>query len=269
MVMELAVVKIVISIIIVVLLSEVSKRVNPLLGGILSGLPLGVGLSVYFICYSEGMEFVIKSIPWGIAGLASSIMFCYFYLLGAWICRFKGKFVSMAMSSLLGFTAFFISGYIIRGLDLGLASSIVVFLAVFIPGLIYIKKIKFEDDGEEIKRKQASFLTLLFRGTVVGFIIIAITGVASIAGSRWSGVLSSFPSTLYSLLLVLHFEEGNKLFPSVIYGFSFSVSTLGVFYILCLYILPILGLNIGFVVIYILSFLYLYIFNKIREKVKI
>lgn len=266
--MELAVIKIIISIVIVVLLAEVSKRVNPLLGGILSGIPLGIGLSVYFIAYSESIGFIVKGIPWGIAGLSSSIMFCFFYLLAGRVFQSRSKLVSMSMSSFLGFLSFFASGYLIRSMELGLISSVIIFLATFILNLIYIRRIRIDCNDKDIRQSQTSFLTLLLRGAMVGIIILLITGVASLVGSEWSGILSSFPSTLYSLLLMLHYEEGNKLFPSVIYGFSYSVSTLAVFYILCWYILPAIGLNRGFLVIYAISLPYLYIFNIVRGKIK-
>jgi len=58
-------IKILISTVIVVLLAEISTRINPVLGGILSGLPLGAGLSVYFISYQNGIEFLVTGIPWG------------------------------------------------------------------------------------------------------------------------------------------------------------------------------------------------------------
>ena len=112
------------------------------------------------------------------------------------------------------------------------------------------------------KNKKFSIPTLLLRGLIAGIIISLLTEIASITGSRWAGILSSFPSTLFALLVVLHFEEQKNLYPSVIYGFSFSVSTLLVFYISCWYLLPKLGLNLGFVAIYFISISYLFLLNK-------
>jgi len=112
------------------------------------------------------------------------------------------------------------------------------------------------------KNNKNSIIKLLIRGLIAGIIISILTEIASIAGSRWAGILSSFPSTLFALLVVLHFEEQKNLYPSVIYGFSLSVSTLLVFYISCWYLLPRLGLNLGFVAIYFISISYLFLLNK-------
>lgn len=263
--MDQAIIKILISIILVVLLAEISKRVNPTLGGTLSGLPLGIGLSAYFIIYSEGVPFFIKSIPWGIAGLSSSILFSCFYLLGGKLLQKYNNIISILLSIICGLAAFLFSGYWLQRIDLSLPLAVVIFVTVFILNIVFVKKIKTEVIGREKKKKPTSIISLLIRGVVVGLIIIIITGTASLVGIKWAGIFNSFPSTLFSLLLVLHFEEGNNLYPSVIYGFSYSVSALMVFYILCFYILPMLGLNLGYAVIYAGSLLYLLAFNKISK----
>jgi len=256
-------IKILISTIIVVLLAEISIRVNPVLGGILSGLPLGAGLSVYFISYQEGIPFLVRGIPWGISALSSSILFCFFYLMTGRYFKSGNNIISIAFSSLMGFVSFYISGYLIYKLDLNLLSATIIFFIIFFMNILILKKIKVNQIIK--KNKKNSITKLLIRGLMAGITISILTEIASIAGSRWAGILSSFPSTLFALLVVLHFEEQKKLYPSVIYGFSFSVSTLLVFYISCWYLLPKLGLNLGFILIYLISISYLFLLNKSKN----
>ena len=255
--------KILISTVIVVLLAEISIRVNPVLGGILSGLPLGAGLSVYFISYQEGIPFLVRGIPWGISALSSSILFCFFYLMTGRYFKSGNNIISIAFSSLMGFVSFYISGYLIYKLDLNLLSATIIFFIIFFMNILILKKIKVNQIIK--KNKKNSITKLLIRGLMAGITISILTEIASIAGSRWAGILSSFPSTLFALLVVLHFEEQKKLYPSVIYGFSFSVSTLLVFYISCWYLLPKLGLNLGFILIYLISISYLFLLNKSKN----
>ena len=264
--MELMIIKITVTILLVVMLAEVSKRTNPLLGGLLLGLPLGVGLSIYFISYSEGIPFLVNGIPWGIAGLASGILFCFFYLLGGRLFSSKNKFVSIILSSLMGFVAFFASGYLIRILSLNVFSATLIFTAVYLLNISASKKIILKNTEGTIRTRSNPYLTVLMRGLVSGIIIVAITGTASIVGSKWAGVLSSFPSMTYTLILILHYEEGNNLYPSIIYGFSYSVSTLAVFYILCSYSLPWLGLNFGFTAAYVLCLVYLFVVKVVSDR---
>ncbi|HZK11153.1 MAG TPA: hypothetical protein VFD10_02190, partial [Atribacterota bacterium] len=139
-------------------------------------------------------------------------------------------------------------------------SAAMIFFIIFFINIFILKKIKVNKIIS--KNNKNSIIKLLIRGLMAGITISILTEIASIAGSRWAGILSSFPSTLFALLVVLHFEEQKNLYPSVIYGFSFSVSTLLVFYISCWYLLPKLGLNLGFVVIYFISISYLFLLNK-------
>ena len=124
-------IKILISTVIVVLLAEISTRINPVLGGILSGLPLGAGLSVYFISYQNGIEFLVTGIPWGISALSSSILFCFFYLMAGRYFKSANNIISIAFSSLMGFVSFYISGYLIYKLDLNLLSATIIFFIIF------------------------------------------------------------------------------------------------------------------------------------------
>jgi len=149
---------------------------------------------------------------------------------------------------------------LIYKLGFNLLLATMIFFIIFFMNIFILKKIKI---NQIIKKKNKNSITkLLIRGLMAGTIISILTEIASIAGSRWAGILSSFPSTLFALLVLLHFEEQKNLYPSVIYGFSFSVSTLLVFYISCWYLLPKLGLNLGFVAIYFISISYLFLLNK-------
>ncbi|NCA80265.1 MAG: hypothetical protein EOM76_08800, partial [Sphingobacteriia bacterium] len=124
--------KIFITIIVVVLLAEVSKRTNPFFGGILLGLPLGAGLSVYFISYSEGVQYFVKGIPWGLAGLAPAILFCLFYLIGSRVFKLNNKIISIAVSSAIGFVVFFLIGFLIYLLKLNMIIALMIFIIFYI-----------------------------------------------------------------------------------------------------------------------------------------
>lgn len=101
--------------------------------------------------------------------------------------------------------------------------------------------------------KATGFAGLLLRGLIAGTIITAVTLVAPLAGSQWTGILSSFPSTLYALLIIVHFETGQAVYPGIIHSFARSVPALAVFYLGCMTLLPALGLNLGFLSVYGIS----------------
>ncbi len=263
--MELGILKIVISVVTVVALAEIAKRLDPVLSGILLGLPLGAGLVVYFISYEQGVEFLVKGIPWAIAGLASSVLFCTVYLLAAMRIS-TSRLAAIAISSALAVAAFFVSGAVIRSINLTVLRGTVLFLTV---ATINIYVLRWLVENRPLKKSEPLGLKgLVLRGFIAGLIIVGVTMAAPLAGSRWAGILSSFPSTLYALLVIVHYETGNDLYPAIIRGFAHSVPALAVFYIGCAEMIPLLGLNAGFVTVYAISAGYIGLTHWMMKRVK-
>jgi len=256
-------VKIIISISAVLILAEIAKRANPALSGIVSGLPLGTGLSVYFITLQEGVPFMTEAIPWGIAGLASSVSFCLAYLITGKVTAGRGRVYSILSASALSVIAFALTGYCIQLYSFSLISAVIFFIMVFFINICIVYRIRFIP-GKALIKKRGAGIDLL-RGIIVAAIILIITGLPGILGDRWAGVLSSFPSTLFPLILILHFEHDDSLYPSVIKGFSLGITTLAVFYAACFFILPVSGLNAGMLIVYSISIIYLTFLNMGRN----
>jgi len=262
----LIIVKILISISMVLILAEIAKRVNPALSGIISGLPLGTGLSVYFIALQEGIPFMTGGIPWGIAGLASSVSFCLTYLLAGGLTADKGRLYSIVSASTLSVIVFALTGYCIQIYAFSLITSIIFFALVFIINLYIVYRIRIIP--KKVYSKKWGLRRDLLKGIIVAIIILIITGLPGILGGRWAGILSSFPSTLFPLILLLHFEHDGSLYPSVIKGFSYGITTLAVFYTGCFFILPRFGLNTGILIVYCISIIYLAFLNMAKNRIE-
>ena len=263
--MELGILKMGISIVTVVALAEVAKRVDPVLSGVLLGLPLGAGLAVYFIAYEQGLPFLIQGIPWAIAGLAASVLFCTAYLFAGNRLNDR-RLLSMAFCSIVAMAVFFAGGAWIRSMDLTLLSGTILFLTIAIFNLFILRCMNGPQQAKP--GKPLGPKGLLLRGVIAGLIILGVTMAAPLAGSQWAGILSSFPSTLYALLVIVHFETGNELYPSIIHGFAHSVPALAVFYLACVGLLPLLGLNAGFIGVYVISAGYIYLTHRVMRKIK-
>jgi uncharacterized membrane protein (GlpM family) len=120
-------VKLFTSILIVISIAEISKRINPILGGLVSGLPLGTGLSVYFISYKFGSNYLLEVIPWGICGLISSIIFCFIYLYTDMKLDKKNKIISILISSFAAIIFFMLTGYLLYEINITLVLSVLLF----------------------------------------------------------------------------------------------------------------------------------------------
>lgn len=259
--MNLLLIKALISIAVVIGLAEISRRASPILGGILNGLPLATGLSVYFLAFEKGTDYILPGIPWGIASLGGSISFCLAYRAVCAATRSVSRAVSIALSSLGGIAAFGVVGFVLRQLSLNLVTASLLFMAFYAANLLVSAR-KVSAEASRTGGK-SSFSQLLFRGVMATCIIVTLTTLGALSGSQWAGVLSSFPSTLSALLVVLHHEDGSEMVTSVVYGFSFSIFVLLVFYWSCAAILPLLNLNIAYLVIYGICAVFLVLLNKV------
>lgn len=259
--MKLLLIKALISIAVVIGLAEISKRVNPVLGGILNGLPLATGLSVYFLAFEKGTAYILPGIPWGIASLGGSLSFCLAYRTVSNTVRSAPRAGSIVLSSLAGIGAFGVVGFVLKQLPLTLLTASLLFMAFYIVNLLV--SARKAGVGASRTGGKSSFRQLLFRGVLASCIIVTLTTLGALSGSQWAGVLISFPSTLFALLVVLHYEEGSEMVTSVQVGFSFSIFVLFVFYWSCVAVLPVLDLNIAYLLTYGICTIFLVLFNRL------
>jgi hypothetical protein len=259
--MSLIIIKTVVSITVVLLLVFVSER-NPGLGGLLAGLPIGAGMMVFFYGTEQGVGFAVQGIPYGISGLTSSLSFAVGFYIGGKNFMDRPLF-HVAVASLSGLTAFFIVGYLISIFKIDLVASLLIFAAGVIPVVAFFRNIP-------VKRKsipkKLNFLTVLFRTLFVAAVVLLVTGIAKIIGHRWSGIMASFPTGLCPLLMILAYSYKDELYPVVLSSFSFSVTTLVVFYLSVSVLFPSTGVFCGTLIAYVICLAYLYLLHKIKLK---
>jgi hypothetical protein len=260
--MSLILLKTIVSIVTILGLIFISER-NPKLGGLLAGLPIGAAIMIFFYNIEQGTDFVIQGIPYGISGLVSSLVFAIgFYLGGKYFANQRIIQVIVAYSS--GLLAFFIFSYILSLFAINLITSLIIFVIGAILTLYFFKHISI--DKKSIPKK-LTISTILFRILFVAITVLLITGFAKIIGSQWAGMMASFPTGLSPVLIILAYSYKDKLYPIVLKNFSYSVTTLLVFYLLVLWLLPLVGIYYCFLIIYPICFGYLYFLNKVILKI--
>lgn len=137
--MSLIAIKTIISVLVILGLIFISER-NPKLGGLLIVLPIGTGIIVFFYGIEKGVYFVIQGVPYGIAGLVSSLYFAVDFFLGGKLFT-QRKIVNIISSILTGLSLFFIVGYCISIFELSLIKSIIILLTGIIPAILLLSKI--------------------------------------------------------------------------------------------------------------------------------
>lgn len=256
-------IKICLTLFIVLLLTEISKRVKPAVGGILMGLPLGAGLSTYFLAFEQGIPFLLEAIPGGIFGLSSSLLFSLsYYLADRWLV-IKNRLLSSIVSSCISILVYALVSVGGRMLNLSLGSSLLITVTMIAGNLLVVRWLI--PPSIKPPTKKLSFTLLFIRAFLTALTIAVITGIAHLIGPVWAGILSAFPIVLFQVLVFLHVEEGPQVYPGIITGFAYSVTNLLLFYLMLAFLLPKVGLNLTFLLVYVFSAIFLYLLNRVRH----
>lgn len=196
------VIKVLASIAIVVLLSLIAEWAGPRVAGIVSGYPLGAAISLYFIGVENGSEFAARSALFTTAGLAATVTFVAGYLLGIRLTVNHRRVPSLAVSILLGISAYGLSAWVLSIIPVNwvsgplLAITFMVIAAWCFRGIPDVK----------IKQKiRLGYAVAFIRAGFAAMVILAITTIAGVVGPRWAGLFSAFPITMLPLLVIIQF----------------------------------------------------------------
>ena len=96
-------------------------------------------------------------------------------------------------------------------------SIISIFLFVYL--FREIKNVKIKD------KIRLNHKVLLIRALFAASIILIIIGVAKLVGSTWAGLFSAFPTTLFPLILIIHFTYDTKHVHTIIKNFPIGLGS--------------------------------------------
>jgi hypothetical protein len=246
----------------VVALAEVANRVNPNIAGILMGLPLGAAISAYFFTIEQGLVFVLDTIPWGIAGLSSTMVFALAYLCAGRACARLSPVFQIVVSSAASLAAWAVFAFLLHFVHITLFRAACIFASAIVLNLFVLSRLKRPVD--KLPDKASSLGIILLRASAAGTSISLVTGFARLIGPSWSGILSAFPVMMFPLMVVLHFENGERSYPGIIYSYAYSIPNLLVFYVSLYFLLPRIGLNFSYILLYAFSVFFLWFLNKVR-----
>ncbi|WP_150467344.1 MFS transporter [Francisella sp. SYW-9] len=263
--MMLIIIKLILSVSMVLGLIYISEK-SPRLGGLFSGLPLSVGIFTYFNAKQNGIEFLVSSMPYAIAGFANMLLFTIAFYLGGKLF-IKSRSLNTASALIIALIVYFISGYLVTLLDLSLLLGFVIFIFSMIASIIFFSQIpkNVNITKKSISKPINGIIIIIFRIIFVSAVVLLITGVSGYVGHQWAGIFSSFPVMLASVITVLIFSYGDQIYPNVLKHFSYGVSTLVIYDLLIFWLYPIIGINLGTIVAYIICFIYLLFLNKLNR----
>ena len=201
--MNLILVKLVLTVFIVTALSIVAERAGPRLAGVLSGFPIGSAITLTFIGVEQGPLFAAKSALHNAAGMTA--MLCLLLTYAKVSGRTRGGGPRLAAAPLLSVLVFLIGAAALHWLNLPAPISIALSAAAI---LLFPTLFRGLPDQPIAASIHLGAGVLLFRAAVSAGAVLIVTAAAGVVGPAWAGLFTSFPVTVFPLLIVLQATYG-------------------------------------------------------------
>ncbi|MFH1055247.1 MAG: hypothetical protein V1744_04035 [Candidatus Altiarchaeota archaeon] len=248
----LLVVKLVVAVFAVVLLSLVAELVSPKAAGVLSGYPIGSAITLFFYGLEVGPDFAADSSVYNILGLVATQSFIYLY----W--RSSRRF-NIVVSSLIAIAGYFAVVWPLHLIDVGrlIAAAITICSIV-----VFTRLFKGVEDVKIGGRIRLGFSVLLARALFAAFMIVSITSVAAAVGPSWAGLFSSFPTTIFPLIMIVHLTYGKERAHTVIKNVPGGLISVVLYSLVVSVAYPAVGVYLGTALAFALATAYLLVVLK-------
>lgn len=240
----------------------IAEKGNPRLAGVIMGFPLGAGLALFFLGVEQGTGFAAHSALWSIPGTLSMLSFCLGYRQCSALLPGKSILI-IILCSFSGLISYFLTSLMLQLFLPEDTWARVAVLLFFIPiyALLLGKK-----SASPLQATPPTAATqkrvLLARAGFASAIIIMVTASASTVGPVWSGLFSTFPTTILPSVLILHRKHGGALVPMLFRETTFGMLAIVIFAIAVHFFFPIYGVYIGALLSYAVAFLYLLTYER-------
>ena len=200
-------------------LSLAGRRWGNAVSGWLVALPVVAGPIVFFIGIEQGEAFAAGAARATIAGLASLALYCLVY--GRVAAR-RG----WAPSLLAGWSAFFLSTYLLNRLPLSLGPSILLAFCTLVAAYLLLP-----GTAPEASPPDTPFGEIAVRmGAAVGMVLL-MTALARPLGPNLAGLLVPFPVAATVLAVFTHRYQGGPSAIRLLRGLVAGLWTMGVFFL--------------------------------------
>lgn len=207
------------SVAIVLGLAAVAERVSTRIAGILSGAPLNTALVYFFVGGDMGAAYVVESTPHGIAAIMGTLAFVLaYYAASSWLPRYAA--IGGVLVALAVFVAVAVA---LVAIPFTLASAAVATLCAIALALWLFRGLAVVPVARPVRYTAR---LLLLRGGLAALFVVAITEVAEALGTRWTGLMTGFPTTLLPTLLILHLTYGSANAHAIIRNFPLGIGSI-------------------------------------------
>ena len=254
-------IKLLVSVTLVLTLSAVAEHVSPRAAGLLAGYPAGAAITLFFIGLDISPEFASDSAVYTMMGLVATQAFVYSYFKATLYFK-KFTIVTASVFAIIGY---FLVIWLLHHIRLNKFLAALIPIASIFVFVYLFRQIKNTTIRDRVKLTPR---ILFLRAILAGFLILIIIGTARSVGSRWAGLFSAFPSTLFPLILIVHLTYDKAHVHTIIKNFPLGLGSL-ITYSLCVSIFyPASGIYIGTVISLAAASIYLLLYRLVAVRIR-
>ena len=247
--------------IVVTALSLITEHVSPKVAGIIYGAPTGTAITLFFLGLNSGAQFAAHSAIYNMIGMIAmqSLLFAYYKA----SIHFKKN--TVIFSSICAVTVYLFVISILKSLQLDSITAIILPLSsVAVFGFLFreIENVKITNPVK------LNIKTVILRALCAAIIITSIVNASGFLGPTWSGLFSSFPTTLFPLILIISTTYGVQPVHSIIKNVPLGLPSLILFSLTVSLTYPIYGVYVGIAISLAAALTYLITLKVIIEKLK-
>ncbi|WP_055448882.1 hypothetical protein [Lacinutrix mariniflava] len=253
-------IKLIVAIAFVIGLSLLAENVSPKVAGVLSGYPTGSAITLFFFGLEVNPEFAATSAVYNMIGLSAALSFVFIYYIASKYFK-KYNILFSSLFAILGYLA--IIG-LLHLIEINKYIAIVIPIAFSLLCVYLFKDIK--NINIQTKAK-LNYKILFVRAFFAALIILLITTVPKFVGPSWAGLFSAFPTTLFPLMLIIHFTYSKEHVHTIIKNVPIGMFSLIIYSLSISIVYPLYGIYLGTIISFGAATLYLIVYNKIKSAI--
>lgn len=192
----------------IVAASVAAERAGPLLGGIIISLPVSAGPGYAFLARQASDAFIARSALYTFAATAATAAFLT-------VCIHLAPRHRALTTILAGLAVWVILAGLFQRIDLAWWSALLLNVASF--GLcLWLTRDR--AIPVSLPARALTFRDLLARAVLAGSLVAVVVAVSDLIGPRLTGSTITFPVTLTTLGLIMHWRHGGQATASILRG---------------------------------------------------
>ena len=219
---------------VIALVTLAIRRWGNKIGGLLGSMPWIAAPILLFFILEQGKDFGIQSIQGSMTGILALISFCLSY-------SNLSKRLSWLPTLLLSYGLYTLTAVFFNYVQLTLYLSYGIVIAYVLLALRFFPVPR----ATQVKAKRLPF-DIPIRMVVATLFVLVITGLASVLGPNWSGILTPFPILTSILAIFTHTLQGSDATILTLRGLVIGLFGFTTFLFLQAFLLPAFSVAIAF-----------------------